>query len=158
MSEEDRRQRSPLESERGRTTVKDGVVSKIAGVAAGEVEGILMGGSTSRAAGGLFGDMTSSRSQGITVEVGRTEVAIDVTIGIEYGGSILQLAERVRSGITARVENLTGLRVTELTVTVSDVVFHEEEEGLSPARRPPPLEEDETTPLTLEKEETGHQA
>jgi uncharacterized alkaline shock family protein YloU len=130
MNERDR-PRSPLESERGRTTVKDRVVSKIASVAAGEVEGIRMGGSTSRAAAGVFGSVTGSQSQtqGISADVGRTEAAIDVTMGIEYGGNILQLAETVRGRVSERVESLTGLRVTELTVTVSDVIFPEDERG-----------------------------
>ncbi len=46
---------SPLVSERGITNISDGVVSKIAGMAAQEVEGVHMGGSASRTAGGLLG-------------------------------------------------------------------------------------------------------
>lgn len=159
MSERDR-PRSPLESERGRTRIKDGVVSKIAGVAAGEVEGILMGGSVSRAAGSVLGSVTGSRnpSQGISVQVGRTETAIDVTMGIEYGGNILQLAEMVRSRIAERVESLTGLRVKELNVTVSDVVFPEGVEegrggGLRDEDRPPAQQEVATG--SLEREAAG---
>jgi len=133
MSEQDQqRSDSPLESERGRTTVNDSVVSKIAGMAVEEVEGIRMGGSASRAVGGFLGNVTGSQTQtlGISAEVGRIETAIDVTMGIEYGGNISRLAEEVRNKVTDRVENLTGLRVAELNVTVSDVVFPGgEEEG-----------------------------
>ncbi len=129
MSEQDRQQRrrSPLESERGSTNIKDSVVSKIAGMAAGEVEGIRMGGSASRAATGVLEGVMGSQSQtrGVSVEVGRIEAAIDVTMGVEYGRNMLLLAERVRNRITERVENLTGLRVTELNVTIGDVVFTE---------------------------------
>jgi uncharacterized alkaline shock family protein YloU len=35
--------RSPLQTERGTTTIQDGVVSKVAGIAAQEVEGVRMG-------------------------------------------------------------------------------------------------------------------
>jgi uncharacterized alkaline shock family protein YloU len=132
MSEHDQqRPRSPLESERGRTTIGGGVVSKIAGMAAGEVEGIRMGGSASRAAEGVLGNVTGSQSlsRGVSVEVGRVETAIDLTMAMEYGGNVLQLAERVRDRITERVENLTGLRVAELNVTINDVVFGGEEAG-----------------------------
>jgi uncharacterized alkaline shock family protein YloU len=138
MSELDQqRPRSPLESERGSTSIAEGVVSKIAGLAAREVEGIYMGGSASRAARGLLGSVPGSQdlSRGISVEVGRIETAIDVTMGIEYGRNILQLAERVRDEITERVENLTGLRVTELNVTISDVVFPGQEGGGEGRRR-----------------------
>lgn len=138
MSEQyQRRPRSPLESERGSTNIEEGVVSKIAGMAAGEIEGVRMGGSASRAAAGVLGSVTGSQSlsRGIAVEVGRVETAIDVTMGIEYGRNILQLAEKVRSRITERVESLTGLRVKELSVTVSDVVFPDQERSRKEGRR-----------------------
>ncbi len=119
---------SPLVSERGSTTVSDTVVSRMAGMAAGEVEGVYMGGSASRNAGGLLESVTGSQSQtrGVSVEVGRTEAAIDLTLGIEYGRNIMELVGRVRNRITEQVQNLTGLRVTELNVTVSDIVFPSE--------------------------------
>ena len=132
MSErEEQRFSSPLESERGSTTIQDSVVSTIAGLAAREIEGVDMGGGASRAAGGVLERVTGSQvlSRGISVEVGKIETAIEVTIAIEYGRNILQLAERVRNKITERVESLTGLRVVELNVTVGDIVFPEEEEG-----------------------------
>src|SRR3954463_7858657 len=112
--EEDRqRLDSPLESERGVTTISDGIVSRLAGMAAGEVEGVRMGGSVSRTAGGILESITGSDSQkrGVSVEVGRVETAVDLTIGIEYGSNILELVGRVRDRVTERVENLTGLRV-----------------------------------------------
>lgn len=120
---------SSLVSERGSTTLSDTVVSKLAGVAAGEVEGVYMGSSASRNAGGLLDSVTGSQSQtrGVSVEVGRTEAAIDLTMGIEYGRNIMELVARVRGRITEQVQNLTGLRVTELNVTVSDIVFPNEE-------------------------------
>ena len=132
MSErEEQRFSSPLESERGSTTIQDSVVSTIAGLAAREIEGVDMGGGASRAAGGVLERVTGSQvlSRGISVEVGKIETAIEVTIAIEYGRNILQLAERVRNKITERVESLTGLRVVELNVTVGDIVFPEEKEG-----------------------------
>lgn len=157
---------SPLEGEHGSTRIGDGVVSKIAGMAAGEVEGVYMGGGASRTAGGVLESVTGSDSQkrGVSVEVGRTEAAIDLTVGIEYGRNILDLVGQVRNRITQRVESLTGLRVTELNVTVSDIIFHEgESDGQEETtrRREPespaasgegPLAEDETTELRLEEE------
>ena len=158
---------SPLEGERGSTRIGDTVVSKIAGTAAGEVEGVYMGGTVSRTAGGMLESVMGSDSQkrGVSVEVGRTEAAIDLTMGIEYGRNILDLVGQVRNRITQRVESLTGLRVTELNVTVSDIIFHEgESDGQEETRRREPesttasgggpLAEDETTELRLEQEDT----
>ncbi|MBV9453305.1 MAG: Asp23/Gls24 family envelope stress response protein, partial [Rubrobacter sp.] len=125
---EEQRPGSPLESERGSTTIQDGVVSTIAGLAAREVEGVDIGGGASRAAGGVLERVTGSQvlSRGISVEVGKIETAIEITIASEYGRNIHQLAEKVRSKITERVESLTGLRIVELNVTVGDIIFPEE--------------------------------
>lgn len=128
---EQRRQESPLLSDRGVTTIKDTVVSRIAGMAAGEVEGVHMGGSASRSAGGLLEGITGSESstRGVGVEVGSVEAAIDLKMGIAYGKNILGTVGEVRQKITERVQTITGLKVTELNVTISDVIFSEEGRG-----------------------------
>ena len=121
---------SPLRSDRGSTTIKDTVVSKIAGMAAGEVEGVHMGGGASRSAGGLLEGITGSDSttRGVSVEVGSVETAIDLKMGIDYGKNILGTVGEVRQKITERVQNITGLKVTELNVTIADVIFPDDEQ------------------------------
>jgi uncharacterized alkaline shock family protein YloU len=130
---------SPLLSERGVTTISDTVVSSLASMAAGEVEGVHMGGGASRAAGGMLGNITGSESKtsGISVEIGQTEVAIDLKMGIEYNKNILQTVEEVRQRITERVESTTGLRIKELNATITDITFPEKEarRRIGPARR-----------------------
>jgi uncharacterized alkaline shock family protein YloU len=129
MSEQDQqRYDSPLVGERGNTIISDTVVSTIAGRAAQEVEGVHMGGSASRAAGGIIGSITGSESQtrGVSVEVGREEAAIDLTMGIDYGRDILPTVDEVRRRISDRVHDMTGLRVTEMNATISDIIFPEE--------------------------------
>ena len=162
MSERDRLRNSPLETERGSTGIEDGVVFKIAGMAAREVEGVRMGGSASRTAGEILGGLTGSQdlSRGVSVEVGRVEAAIDLTMAVEYGRDFLQLAEQVRDRITERVETLTGLQVTELNVTIDDVIFPKEERGrrgglLSGTRGEPRLQEQRTEEQRTEELRTG---
>ena len=126
MTEAERRQQeSPLRSDRGSTTIKDTVVSKLAGMAAGEVDGVHMGGNASRSAGGLLGGITGSEgtTRGVSVEVGSVETALDLKMGIDYGKNILSTVGEVRQKVTERVHSLTGLNVTELNVTIADVVF-----------------------------------
>ena len=125
-------------------------------MAAGEVEGVYMGGSASRAVGGVLESITGSDSQkrGVSVEVGNVEVAIDLTMGIEYGRNILELVERVRNRITERVEDLTGLRVAELNVTVSDIVFPDQGTRGGEAGRRGRLR-DEGRPLVQQTGEIG---
>ena len=131
MSEERSQQSSPLQTERGSTSISDSVVSKIAGIASQEVDGIRMGSGGSQAVSGLIGSITGgssgSQTQGVSVEVGQEEAAIDLTLTAEYGKSIPQLAEAVRRNVANRVESLVGLRVTEVNITVSNIFFPQQE-------------------------------
>jgi uncharacterized alkaline shock family protein YloU len=131
MSEKRSQQSSPLQTERGSTSISDSVVSKIAGIASQEVDGIRMGSGGSQAVSGLLGSITGgssgSQTQGVSVEVGQEEAAIDLTLTAEYGKSIPQLAEAVRRNVANRVESLVGLRVTEVNITVSNIFFPQQE-------------------------------
>jgi uncharacterized alkaline shock family protein YloU len=122
---------TPLQSERGRTAISDSVVSQIAGVAAQEVEKVQMGGGATAAVGGFLQSVTgggsaANYSRGVSVEVGEEEAAIDLTMAVEYGYSVPQLTEAARRNVINRVEGLTGLKVTEVNITVSDVQVPEE--------------------------------
>lgn len=125
-------QSSPLQTERGSTSISDSVVSKIAGLASQEVDGIRMGSGGSQAVSGIIGSITGgssgSQTQGVSVEVGQEEAAIDLTLTAEYGKSIPQLAEAVRRNVANRVESLVGLRVTEVNITVSNIFFPQQEQ------------------------------
>lgn len=137
MSEQKSQQRgqkgqSPLQTDRGNTSIQDGVVAKIAGIAAQEVDGIRMGGGASQAAGGIMSSLTGGsgggQTRGVAVEVGEEEAAVDLTMTTEYGKSIPQLSEAVRRNVVNRVENLVGLSVTEVNITVSNIFFPQEEQ------------------------------
>lgn len=125
---------SPLQTDRGVTTIQNPVVSQIAGIAAQEVEGVQMGGAGSRAVSGLLesvtggGGGTAQRTRGVTVEVGEEEAAIDLDMSVEYGKSVPQLSEAVRRNIINRIENLVGLRVAEVNITVNDVIFPDQQD------------------------------
>lgn len=135
MSEQrNQQQDSPLQTERGGTQIEDSVVSKIAGIAAQEVDGVRMGGGTSQAIGGILSNVPGmsgggqSESRGVSVEVGEVETAVDATLTVAYGKSIPQVAEAVRRNIINRVESLVGLSVTEVNISVKDVFFPEQEQ------------------------------
>ncbi len=123
---------SPLRSDRGTTTIQDAVVQQVAGIAAQEVEKVQMGGGAAAAVGGFLQSVTGGSSgspnygRGVSVEVGEEEAAIDLTMAVEYGVSIPQVTEAARRNVINRVENLLGLRVAEVNITVNDVQFPEE--------------------------------
>jgi uncharacterized alkaline shock family protein YloU len=140
-------QESPLQTERGSTNIENTVVQKIAGIAAQEVDGVRMGGGSSQAIGGILSSVTGGnvggggQSRGVSVEVGEVESAIDVTLTVEYGKAIPQIAEAVRRNIINRVENLVGLNVTEVNVSVNDVFFPEQERQQEQEQRQRELEQ-----------------
>ncbi|MBF4591432.1 Asp23/Gls24 family envelope stress response protein [Curtobacterium sp. VKM Ac-1395] len=123
----------------GKTVIDDAVVSKVAGIAVREVPGVHgLGGGAARAIGALR-DAIGQRdhSQGVKVEVGEHQVAADVVIVAEYPVALQDLAEAVRSSVTRAIEQLVGLDVTEVNVTVQDVFIPGEDddaEDAQPAR------------------------
>lgn len=120
-------QESPLRTERGVTSVADTVVRKIASFAVQEIEGIQMGGSTERAVGGVLDSVSGGGgARGVSVEVGEEETAIDLAMAVQYGQPIPRVTEEARRHVIRRVENLVGLRVVEVNITVNDVLLSEE--------------------------------
>jgi uncharacterized alkaline shock family protein YloU len=117
---------------RGRTTIADGVVEKIAGLAARDVVGVhTMGKGLSRTFGAVRDRVPgSSRSagRGVKAEVGEVQTALDLEIVVDYGVSIADVARAVRENVIAAVERMTGLEVVEVNIAVSDVKLPEEEE------------------------------
>ncbi|GLW50458.1 stress protein [Streptomyces sp. NBRC 14336] len=125
-------------STRGRTTIADGVVEKIAGLAARDVVGVhAMGSGLSRTFGAVRdrvpGGGSKSVTRGVKAEVGEVQTALDLEIVVDYGVSIADVARAVRENVVAAVERMTGLEVVEVNIAVSDVKLpDEEEEELEP--------------------------
>ena len=69
------------------------------------------------------------------MEVGEVECAVELTMAVQYGKSIPQIAEAVRRNVIDRVENLVGLRVTEVNITVNDVQVPEKRPMLDEQER-----------------------
>jgi uncharacterized alkaline shock family protein YloU len=117
---------------RGRTTIADGVVEKIAGLAARDVVGVhALGTGLSRTFGAVRDRVpggTRSVSRGVKAEVGEVQTALDLDIVIDYGFSIVDVARAVRENVIAAVERMTGLEVVEVNIAVGDVKLPEEED------------------------------
>lgn len=78
---------------------------------------------------------SSGQKRGISVEVGQTEVAMDLTMGMDYGRNIRETTGEARRRIVDQVETMTGLSVAELNVVIGDIVFPEDEGYASPDTR-----------------------
>src|ERR687886_176373 len=116
---------SALQTSQGNTTIADGVVQKIAGLAAREVSGVYaLGGGAARAFGALrdrIPGATQSIGQGVSVEVGEKQAAVDLDVVTEYGAPIAGGARSIRRNVISTVEGMTGLQVTEVNIAVNDV-------------------------------------
>ncbi|RBP66992.1 putative alkaline shock family protein YloU [Brevibacterium sanguinis] len=123
---------SPLVTEKGSTTIADNVVAKLAGIAAREVPGVHGLGTAARRA---FDTITeripgsqTNVSGGVSVEKGEKETAIDLTIVVEFGTSVVEVAEAIRRNVIRSVEQGTGLTVVEVNIDVTDVHLPEDDE------------------------------
>jgi uncharacterized alkaline shock family protein YloU len=115
-----------LVGEQGKTSIADAVVAKIVGVATREVPGVYaMGAGFARTFGAvrerLPGGTDQSITQGVSVEVGERQTAVDLDVIVDYGVSIPDLAAGVRRNVIGAVEKMCGLEVTEINLTVGDV-------------------------------------
>ena len=108
----------------GLTTVADQVVAKVAGLAIKEIPGVYdLVNSAARALGALRSKVGASESitQGISVEIGQTQTALDVVLIVEYPYPVHEVADKVREAIFSAIEGLVGLEVTEVNIKVTDV-------------------------------------
>jgi uncharacterized alkaline shock family protein YloU len=133
--------RDRLATDDGQITVAEGVVQKIAGKACREIAGVhAMGTSGSRAFGSLReripGSSGPNVSQGVGVEVGETEAAIDLDIVVDYGVAIAELGRSIQRNVKQSVERMTGLHVVEVNVAVDDVYLptDDDDQPAAPSR------------------------
>jgi uncharacterized alkaline shock family protein YloU len=118
--------RDRLATDDGQITVAENVVQKIAGKACREIAGVhAMGTGGPRAFGAIReripGSTGPNVAQGVGVEVGEAEAAIDLDIVVEYGASIAELGRSIQRNVKQTVERMTGLRVVEVNIAVDDV-------------------------------------
>jgi uncharacterized alkaline shock family protein YloU len=121
-------------AERGRTTIADGVVEKIAGLAARDVLGVhALGGGRSRTFGAVRdrapGGGGRSVTRGVNAEVGEVQTALDLDLVVDYGVSIADVTRTVRENVVSAVERMTGLEVVEVNIAVGDVKLPDEEDS-----------------------------
>lgn len=126
QSNEQKAPQGPLVTRDGRITVAQSVVQKIAGIACREVSGVhSMGSGGARAFGAIReripGSSGPNVAQGVGVEVGETQAAVDLDIVVEYGVSIADLGQSIQRSVKQAIERMTSLEVVEVNVSVDDV-------------------------------------
>ena len=134
-AEQDKTPEGPLQTDHGTTTIEENVVAKIAGMAARQVPGVYdMGNAVRRAFSAVTDRIPTGQTNvtgGISVHKGDTQAAIDVTVVVEYGYSILDVSNTIRENLIQQIEGTTGLEVVEVNIDVTDVHLPEEETSTS---------------------------
>lgn len=112
-------------------TYDDKVIEKIVGHALENVGGLLA------VTGGFFSNIknnlvnSDSVTDGVSVEVGSKEVAVDLAIIVEYGKDIPAIAESIKAIVSQNVDTMTHLKVVEVNINVVDIRTKEEHEAAS---------------------------
>lgn len=116
----------------GNDTIKiaSDVVATYAGIAVSEVDGVYgMAGGFAGFTEALSGK--KNLSKGIKVDMGEKSAKIDVSIIVEYGARIPDVAYEIQTRIKKSVETMTDLKVLEVNVHVQGVHKKNEKEEKS---------------------------
>ena len=110
----------------GDVVIADEVLAIIAGSAATEVEGV------HSMDGGWSGQFISKLgikdlARGVKVQVREGEVKVDLSLNMEYGYAIPKVSDLVQDKVSASINNMTGLTVSEVNIRISGVVNKENE-------------------------------
>lgn len=110
--------------EKGSIKIADEVVGIIAGIAATEIDGIA--GMSGGIAGGIAEILgRKNLSNGVKVQVGEREAAVDLYVIVDYGVRIPEVAQDVQQNVKCAIENMTGLSVIEINIHVQGVNFNQ---------------------------------
>ena len=112
----------------GSVSFATGVVETIAGLAAQEVEGVASMASISTGFADMFTrKSTRNLTKGVRVDIDGGTVAVDVTIVVEYGSPIPDVAKSIQENVKKAIETMSGLTVHSVDVHVSGVSFEREQ-------------------------------
>ena len=96
--------------ENGNVMISEDVVAAIAENAVADVEGAA-----------LLRDL-KNWNKGMKIMIAEdNSVAVSVNITVSYGHSVVNVANNVQSVITAAVENMTGVKVSEVNVNICGI-------------------------------------
>lgn len=104
------------------------VVATIAGLAATEVEGVASMSSPASGLADMFSRKTTRNfTKGVRIDLDDNQVTADITIVVEYGSPVPDVARGIQENVKKAIETMTGLTVRSVDVHVSGISFEREQ-------------------------------
>lgn len=118
----------------GTVKISEEVVGVIAGIAATEIEGVSgLNPTTTR---GITQVFTGKRNvtKGVKVTIDEKKSTIDMIMSVEYGYNIPEVVQAVQENVMTTVENITGLKVSEVNIMVNNISVKKQEAAVKDAK------------------------
>ena len=104
------------------------VVATIAGLAATEVEGVASMSSPASGLADMFSRKTTRNfTKGVRIDLDDNQVTADISIVVEYGSPVPDVARGIQENVKKAIETMTGLTVRSVDVHVSGISFEREQ-------------------------------
>ena len=109
------------------------VVATIAGLAANEVEGVagMYGGSTGIAGIWRGKENAKNLTKGVKVEFVGGKLMVLVSIVVDYGSAVPDVAQAIQENVKKAIETMSGLEVGNVDVHVQAVSFEKENQSVA---------------------------
>ena len=166
MSEEYRNEVEFKGNPNGTVSFATEVLATIAGLAVNEIEGVASMSSTSSSIAEMF-NRRSSRSftKGVRVAVNNDKVTCDVSIVVDYGNPIPEVARGIQENVKKAIENMSGLEVIKVDVHVTGLSFEkenrataeltEQQKKMIERTEPAPVQSDSGSPAPSQAQEAA---
>ena len=110
-----------ISNDLGLITISEDVLLKVAGYAALECYGIVAM-SSKRAKDGFVEWLGKENlTKGVQVNITEAGIYIDLFIIVEYGISIVEVCNIIKSQVCYKIENMTGAKVRRVNISVEGI-------------------------------------
>ncbi len=119
--------------------ISEDVVATIAGIAAAEMENLAsMSGGLASGIAGMLGRKTFNK--GIKVDIKEEEVTVDLSLVVQYGCKIHEVAKNIQERVRASIEDMTGMNVLAVNVNVIGISVGKDAKNAEVAEELPPAQ------------------
>lgn len=116
------------ENPNGTVSFATEVVATIAGLAATEVDGVASMISPSAGLADMFSRKSNRNlTKGVRIDLDGNMVTVDITITVEYGSPVPDVARNIQENVKKAIETMSGLDVHSVDVHVTGISFEREQ-------------------------------